>query len=463
MSPLPTGPGQQPGMPESVGFRALAFYVFSICSSVIDLTPGIRSIRPSLITAVVGLLMLGISGRMGELFKSRTAIAFVSLTVWFVLCVPFSVWPGGAVGTLVDQWLISFLTLFMVGGLIWNAEQCRKIAHLIAYSAIILAVISVAMNQRDPAEGRLMLQGSRWGNPNDLAMMLLTSLPFTCFMAIRRKNGVRRLIAIAGFPAILFAIAETASRAAMIGAGAAMLVLLFNVGFGQKVKLLVIGGVIVAVLLAALPARITGRFVTFFGDDTAPAGAIDRESATESAAARRMLLLDSITITMHYPVFGVGLGNFQIAQNVLARSRGEDMGNWHVTHNTYTQFSSESGVPGLLMFLTAVFCSFRAVSRVLKAPALTGSVAVQDLRMIAFALRISLIAFLTCAFFDSLAYSPTVAVLLGLSISLEYCTKNLQVPVVAPPAPSPRGPQMVRTWQRPPLQTAPPRRLPGRV
>lgn len=451
------------GFPESVGFGALFFFTFAVFSSVPDFIPGLRSIRPSLIAAFVGLLAVGISGRIGVLLRNKIAIFYLGLTIWFLLCVPFSVWPGGAVSTIVGPWLVALMSLFLVGGLIWNVDQFRRIVNLIGYSAVILSIIALALNQLND-EDRLMLQNSRYGNPNELSMIVLAALPFLAYMAIRRGNGIRRIIAVFGFPPILMVIAKTGSRAAMIGAVVSMLAVFLNVGMAQKVKLIVLGSAALAIVLIVLPSRTTDRFITIFGDNTAmPVGGNDEIAAAESAAARRMLLMDSITLTLRSPLFGVGPGNFPIAQDTLARARGESMGNWHLTHNTYTQYSSEAGVPSLLLFLAALVTCFRSISRTMKAPVPPGSVEWQDLRMIAFALRISLIAFLTCAFFDSLAYSPTVAVLLGLSISLEYCTKNLQVPVVAPPAPSPRGPQMVRTWQRPPLQTAPPRRLPGRV
>jgi len=80
----------------------------------------------------------------------------------------------------------------------------------------------------------------------------------------------------------------------------------------------------------------------------------------------------------------------------------------------------------------------------------------QDLKMIALTLRISLVAFLTCAFFDSLAYSASVTVLLGLSVSLEYCAVNLAATAVAPAMAAP-------AWQvAPSLRKRPAQRLPGR-
>ena len=450
----PAAPVPQPGMLEKVGFGALTFFMFAIFSSVPDMVPGLRSIRPSLIAAVVGLVIVGISGRVAVLLRNPIVRAFIALTVWLVLCIPFSIWPGGSASTVLGPWLVAFLALFMAGGLIWSPGQLLGIVHLIACSAIILAVIALALDQQS-IDARLMLEGSRYVNPNDLAMMGLTSLPFLGFMAMRKGNGIRRPLALGGSLAILLVIAKTGSRGAEIGAAMALLAVFLNVRGGQKLKLLIGGAVAFTIVMLVLPPHITRRFTTIFGD-SASAGDDLTESAIGSSQNRRTLLLDSIRITFQRPAFGVGPGNFQVEQDKLARARGEEMGNWRVTHKTYTQFSSESGIPGLLFFLTALFFCFRSISRTLRMPAPPGLAQWQDLKMIALTLRISLVAFLTCAFFDSLAYSASVTVLLGLSVSLEYCAVNLAATAVAPAMAAP-------AWQvAPSLRKRPAQRLPGR-
>jgi O-antigen ligase len=339
---------------------------------------------------------------------------------------------------------------------------------MIGYSAIILSLIALAIHNQS-GEGRLALPGSRYENPNDLATILLTALPFLGFMALRKGNGIRRPLAVAGFAPILLAIASTGSRAAMIGAAAAALAVFFTVGFAQKMKLLIGGVLIFVVILAALPSHLMRRFTTIFGDETditqlAGSGRIDERtlSTIESSQNRRMLLMDSIAITFQHPIFGVGPGNFPEAQNDLAKARGEVMGNWHVTHNTYTQVSSESGLPGLALFLLAIIFCLRSISRTLRIPVPPGSVAWQDIHMMAATLRVSLVAFLSCALFASLAYLPVITILSGLAISLEFCVKKLlasALPITTPL----RGPQALYAPPRRPVQPLSGRQLPKRA
>ena len=72
-----------------------------------------------------------------------------------------------------------------------------------------------------------------------------------------------------------------------------------------------------------------------------------------SLDARRELLTESIRVTMHHPLFGVGPGNFQAYTQ-----------SWHVTHNTYTELSSETGLPGLGLFLAILLLTFRSLKQV---------------------------------------------------------------------------------------------------
>jgi len=157
------------------------------------------------------------------------------------------------------------------------------------------------------------------------------------------------------------------------------------------------------------------------------------QSAIESSYSRRMLLMDSLTLTYQHPVFGVGLGNFPVAQDTLARARGEMIGNWHVTHNTYTQVSSESGLPGLVLFLLAIFFSFRALSHTIRLGGAANSPEGKEVQMLAVCLRIAVLAFMVCAFFASMAYLPILTVLCGLTVSLELCARALAPATLPPP------------------------------
>ena len=71
-------------------------------------------------------------------------------------------------------------------------------------------------------------------------------------------------------------------------------------------------------------------------------------SAYGSAQQREQLFWRSVEVTKEHPLFGVGPGNFQVIS-----------GDWHVTHNSFTQMSSEGGVPALIFYLLILWTGFK--------------------------------------------------------------------------------------------------------
>ncbi len=449
---VPQDTTTQGGSLQSTAFFCLCVFIIGIFSAVTDIIRPLGAIRPSLLSGVTGLLILGISGRLLTVVSHKAARGLIALTLWWIICTPFSVWPGGAFRTLTEQWVISFLTFFLVAGILHSARQCLTVVNLIGYSSILLALNSLRIGWVN-IEGRLGLPYSRYANPNDLAMVLLAALPFVGLMVLRRGSIFRRLIALGGLAPILLCISKTGSRAALLGAAVALVVVFLHLSFASRVKLIALTTVAIAVLIPVVPDTLRTRFTTIFGDDKilsdrGDSGEVLRASVA-SAYSRKMLLMDSITLTLTNPLFGVGPGQFPVAQNDLARERGERMGNWHVTHNTYTEVSSESGIPGLLIYVFILYQSFRSLNNVLALRLHTPSAAMNDLKLVAVTMRVALVGFLTCAFFGSIAYLPFISVLVGFAVAVEFCAFQLAGDVrraqatVSVPQPA-RKPQNIR-------------------
>jgi len=432
MCPVAEASTGQENAVHKLGFCLLAFFIFSIFSAVIDFLPFLHPLRPSLTTGILGLLVVGITGRFLVLIRHKITVSLIALTFWFILCIPMAMHRGGAFALVMDEWQKFVFTFFLAAGLIWNYFQCRKIIHLIGYSVILMALIALKLNVMEM--GRLSLPNTRYSNPNDLAMILLTAIPCLGMMAVRKGNGIRRIIAVLGAVPVLLAIAKTGSRAALVGMAVMLIVVFFQASMGQKVKLIALMGICSVLLVFIVPQSLRSRFKTIFGSGAQSAE--EESEATASAASRKMLLMDSLTLTARHPVFGVGPGLFPVAQDKLARERGEEIGNWHVTHNTYTQVSSESGIPGLVLFLTIIVYALRTLQRVIKTQ--TRIPGWNDIHLMARTLRLSLISFLTVACFASMAYLPFLAVLCGLTVAIEYSAQSLLAAVPKAPAAVPR-------------------------
>ena len=125
-----------------------------------------------------------------------------------------------------------------------------------------------------------------------------------------------------------------------------LMVLFWTRTFAGKIKLGMLTVVLAVVFFAMVPREVLSRYVTILGD----AGANDEiaESAQESSMVRQHLLQQSLTLTMENPS-SVSAQVQRVGEADLAKSQG-GVASWHVSHNSYTQVSSEMGIPGSAVF-----------------------------------------------------------------------------------------------------------------
>jgi O-antigen ligase len=145
------------------------------------------------------------------------------------------------------------------------------------------------------------------------------------------------------------------------------------------------------------------------------AGEID--SAVSSAASRRKLLMNSIKVTEEHPLTGVGLGAFGSYMATIEMAQGLNA-HFQGTHNTYTQVSSEAGVPALLCFLGIIVFSFLGLRRVYKRARRSPTKVGRQVSNVTFALLATLTAYSVCVFFDYVAYDATLPLLAGFATAL---------------------------------------------
>ena len=413
---------QQPDPFLRGSFPLLLIFLFFIFSAVMESLPVLPKLRPQLILAALGLLAVFGSGRFMKVLNAPVGKSIAIFTAWFVACIPFGAWPGGSFWVFTQYWYKAALIFVLTAGLLTTLPQAVRLFHTIAYGIGILSVLALLKNNRT-SDGRLILDNTRYANANDLAWTLLVGLTFVGFLFLR---GTRAQKVIAGLmvPAILLSVSRTGSRAGMLGAGVLCLAMLAQAKRVTRIRLLVGMPVILAVILVLLPSNIRERYTTFFGSYN-PSGFTQSErlrmGTIGSTEARKRLLIDSLIITMRHPLLGVGPGNFEVVQNELAQARGE-RGGWRQTHNTYTQLSSEMGVPGLVIYVVMLFYVFRVLNSIIRTryPGPNW----RNLRQLALTLRTVFILFLSVASFYSLAYNADLPILAGLATALGFMAQK---------------------------------------
>lgn len=398
-------------------FPILVLFLFSVFTGVLELTGLFRSIHLLLLLGAIGLTIIFATGRFSQVVLTPIGKILTVFTVWFILCIPAAIWRGGSFGVFMDVWSKSYLAFILTAGLILTLVQMRKIFHTIAYAVGFLACITLALHQYD-ITGRLGLAGTRYGNANELGFTLVLGVIFLSFMYMQ-SVGFRKWLAVLLMFPVLVAMAKTGSRGTMLGAGVLFVYVFFHSSAVNKARVLLAIPIVLLIVAFTVPSGLRARYTTFFAPKTDARLSGNAEEAAGSSEARLELLKDSITTTIRHPLFGVGPGNFMVEQEHLALARGEQYGLWRVTHNSYTELSSETGIPGLVIYLMFLYQCWRVLKLVLRRKHLS-----KEVKLMAHVLQASLLVMLTVAATDSAAYDTNLPILAGMITALSFIARD---------------------------------------
>jgi O-antigen ligase len=213
----------------------------------------------------------------------------------------------------------------------------------------------------------------------------------------------------------------------MLVLAASMPLLLTRYSMAGRVVFVGASGLAFLLVLAALPGETIRRFTTFF---TIQQEAVTSEEAYESyrkavgsANQRVELLKASLLFTVQHPVFGVGPGMFAVAQNEMAGAFGQ-AGAWRGTHNTYTELSSEAGIPALVLFLGAMITCWRQLGALRKRNEQLQHPARADIDQAALTIRVLMLGTAVQFLFIHAAYSVVFPTIAGLAVGLVRGANN---------------------------------------
>jgi O-antigen ligase len=355
--------------------------------------------------AIVSTLL---KGGVRRTFQARASYYWLGFFAWMALATPFSSWQGGSAGRLITYARVDVIFLVLVGGMALNWNEVRVIFRAIAVAAM-LNLVSTRFFEK-VANGRVSLESSgSIGNSNDLAAHLLLVLPFLLFFILGRDRWKVVRIAILGLLLYgLWIILGTASRGALIGLAVVFLCILIRASLPQRLLVVVFAGTIGLLALAVLPSVTLTRLSSLFGSK--------EKEADESMESRKYLFKTSVKYTIEHPVFGVGPSQFANFEGKSSRAQGLH-GNWHVTHNTYTQVSSECGVPAFLFFTASLGSAMLLVLGTYRKAKREGY---EEIANGCFCYLLAMTGHLVALVFLAQAYSYQLPAMVGLAVTLNY-------------------------------------------
>ena len=237
-----------------------------------------------------------------------------------------------------------------------------------------------------------------FSNFNDLAAYAILTMALSGFLLIGRYAKWIRVGALLSTIGLALLIVLTQSRGAFIGLTVGFFFMLLR--SRNRKRLLQIGSMAALAIVLAAPGAVWERFSKMkylFATETLG-------EADSSAEQRYVILQVAASIAREHPGTGVGLGAYAETHRAYAEERQEWAfgGGERDAHNMYLSLAAETGVIGLLLFLSIAGVTIRKSLRTEIALRSTFPTEAEQLRV----LRFGLVAFLIAAIFGSLHRVP---------------------------------------------------------
>ncbi len=382
-----------------------------------------RDIRPVfliLLPTLIGFAIALIQKRLNiNIIKNKRNFFLATLWMFFVLSYFFSPYIGKPSPYWFHdpEWVFSLankiFVLYFVACLCINDE--KKLKYLVIIFIVSVAYLIYWAN----AQYLLLHRYGRIGGPaspgggsplkdqNAFAMLFVIGLPFFYYMGWYLKNPIQRYSLWLIIPFGWHAIFLTGSRGGLLGIGVTILITALR----SPKKII---GLVLIPLFAIAYVWQAGSVMK------ERAKTIETYQADRSAAGRIGAWKVATKMTLHHPLFGVGLSAFGPAFPDFSDESPRQ------AHNTFFQIAAESGIIAGLMYLLVLWTNLKDLlrnSRILRE---------QDdksefLIYLNEALLTSLIGFAVCSMFLSLQVNEIFYYLCLLTNSVSYCSMRMNI------------------------------------
>ena len=422
--------GAETGPEAKLAFAFLWAFLFVAFARPQDFLPGIGLTHLTLVSALLALVAyLGaLAVGRARLLRSANLLIVLLLTAWFAIGIPFAIYRGGSFEIFTQTWLRTLLFFFLLTQTLTTISRVRMILWAIVISEVIVSLMSILPGRAALLEGD-RLSGVNQGllGWNFLGITFSVTLPFLAALFVSTASLLQKTLIAAALGSTMWAVILTASRGGFFGFVVSIVVtwwlVLRGSRSGRLLAMLIPIGLIVGV--AKAPDVFWSRLQTVWTDSATTetyvlqpeagnrsANKLSAESAEESTRGRQRLLESSLECTAKFPVFGVGVGAFPLYNG---QSTGRPDG-WLGTHNTFTQISSEAGIPALVLFLCLLFTVLSQMKRLRLQ--LAGNEKKAELRLFATATLAGTLIFAFQGFFAHIAYEYLFYYIAGIAAGL---------------------------------------------
>ena len=317
-----------------------------------------------------------------------------------LLSIPLAIDPAQAWHEFSDTFIRCIVIFVVLVNVVRTEKRLNGLLLLALATGIWLSLGAI----NDYRLGLMTVEGYRaggrgggiFGNSNDMALFLVTLVPVAVALALGSQSKVRKSL-LAGSAILMVAgIVLTYSRGGFIGLLVGLGFFAWKGGRRHRVEIVVAGLFIVVAFLALVPGYAL-RLASILIPSLDPVG---------SSEARSAELFRSLYVAIRHPIFGIGMGNY--APEMSYRGL--------VTHNSYTQVAAEMGAAALVCYTMFVVTPLKKLGHIARET--FGAKANSRFYYLAVGLQASLVGYMVCSFFASVAYLWYVYYLVGYAVCL---------------------------------------------
>ncbi|MGH7503800.1 MAG: O-antigen ligase family protein [Longimicrobiales bacterium] len=379
-----------------------------------ELVPVTGYLRPALLVSFGGLFLV-LRRTDHALIKPALDTPLAKLVlgffIWCALTIPTALWKAQALESL--QALLPAILMFVT---ILLCRPDARVLDRIMVGWVAALGIFTAMGQVMGVVNRGRLRFGGMYDSNDIAALLAMGFPIALGLALRTR-GRDRTIAIIGTLLIVATLVATGSRGGAVGFLAGAAAFAFASRGSRKAIVMVILACVVAGAWVMSEQTFRNRMISLTN--------LEYDYNTTSEVGRKAIWTRGWQYTLQRPVFGVGMGNFPMAEGDWFTVQ-DRRNKWSTAHNSYIQASSETGFPGALIFIAMLLTAFGVAWRVRSRGIVDGRRIIHTPELVG-----ALAAYAVTAYFLSHAYFNPVYALLAI-IAFASRVQNTSFAVPAP-------------------------------
>jgi hypothetical protein len=328
--------------------------------------PLLGMIRPTLVfVGLITLMILGAKSGQGRKDLSGSTRLLNTLIVYIFISLPFVAWPGSVVKHGLDVFVKAVVFFYFTVQLVDTLPRLRTFVAVVVGCQVLRVLEPLYLHlttgywgsYADMGDGYVLerLAGAPNDilNPNGLAFVILTALPFLYYLIGGLKSRVMKLAVVGLIAALLYALVLTGSRSGMVGLLVIVAAIIFR--SERRTAILAVAAIAGVLLVSVMTPDMRDRYLSLTSDDT-------RNAATTQGRIQHML--DEVEVASQRPFVGHGLGT---SQEALANEAGR----YQPSHNLYLEVMIELGMVGLivyLMFLASIFGNLREIRASIASP-----------------------------------------------------------------------------------------------